>query len=61
MSSDGVEKGAMLLLSLGENEAAEILKHLGPKEVQKLGHAMAALKAVPRERIEAVLDELETE
>ena len=49
----------MLLLSLGEDEAAEILKHLGPREVQKLGTAMAALKAVPRERVEPVLDELE--
>ncbi len=58
-NSDGVEKGAMLLLSLGEDEAAEILKHLSPKEVQLLGHAMAALKGVPRDRIEAVLDELE--
>ena len=56
---EGLEKGAMLLLSLGEDEAAEILKHLGPKEVQKLGHAMAQLKAVPRNRIEGVLDELE--
>lgn len=60
MSNDGVEKGALLLLSLGENEAAEILKHLSPKEVQKLGHAMAAMKGVPRERVEAILDELET-
>lgn len=56
---DGVEKSAMLLLSLGEDEAAEVLKHLGPKEVQKLGHAMAQMKAIPRERVEAVLDELE--
>jgi len=56
---DGLEKSAMLLLSLGEDEAAEILKHLGPREVQKLGHAMAQLKAVPREKDEAVLDELE--
>jgi len=56
---DGLEKSAMLLLSLGEDEAAEILKHLGPREVQKLGQAMAQLKAVPRERVEAVLDELE--
>jgi flagellar motor switch protein FliG len=60
-ASDGIEKGAMLLLSLGENEAAEILKHLSPKEVQKLGQAMAAMKGVSRERIEAVLDELETQ
>lgn len=59
MSNDGIEKGAMLLLSLGENEAAEILKHLSPKEVQKLGHAMARLKGVPRDKIEEVLDELE--
>ncbi|MDP2795701.1 MAG: flagellar motor switch protein FliG [Sulfurisoma sp.] len=57
-AEDGVEKSAMLLLSLGEDEAAEILKHLGPKEVQKLGHAMAAIKAVPRNKVEAILDEL---
>jgi flagellar motor switch protein FliG len=56
---EGLEKSAMLLLSLGEDEAAEILRHLGPKEVQKLGHAMAQLKAVPREKVESVLDELE--
>ena len=34
----GVEKGALLLLALGEDEAAEVLKHLGPKEVNKLAH-----------------------
>lgn len=61
MSSDGVEKGAMLLLSLGDTQAAEILKHMNPKEVQKLGHAMASLKGVPREKLEEVLDELEAE
>ena len=55
---EGIEKSAILLLSLGEDEAAAVLKHLGPKEVQKLGHAMAALKAVPREKIESVLDNL---
>jgi flagellar motor switch protein FliG len=47
----------MLLLTLGENEAAEVLKHLGPREVQKLGTAMAALKSVPRSQVEAVVDE----
>ena len=45
---EGVEKAAIPLLSLGQDEAAEVLKNLGPKEVQKLGHAMAALKQVPR-------------
>jgi flagellar motor switch protein FliG len=56
-ADDGVEKSAILLLSLGEEQAAEVLKHLGPKEVQKLGHAMALLKTVPRTRVEEVLGE----
>jgi flagellar motor switch protein FliG len=55
--SDGVEKSAILLLSLGQDDAAAVLKNLGPKDVQKLGQAMAALKQVSRARIEAVLDE----
>lgn len=46
----------MLLLTLGEDEAAEVLKHLGPREVQKLGAAMAALKSVPRNKVEEVVD-----
>ena len=54
---DGIERSAILLIALGEDYAAEVLKHLGPKEVQKLGHAMAALKSVPRVRIEEVLSE----
>ena len=56
-ADDGVEKSAILLIALGEDYAAEVLKHLGPKEVQKLGHAMAALKSVPRARVEEVLSE----
>lgn len=56
-SEDGIEKSAILLISLGEEQAAEVLKHLGPRDVQKLGHAMAALKTVPRARVETVLDE----
>ncbi|MBI5920433.1 MAG: flagellar motor switch protein FliG [Betaproteobacteria bacterium] len=55
----GIEKGAVLLLALGEDHAAEVLKHLGPKEVNKLSHAMAKLKATPRDKIEAVLDDLD--
>lgn len=54
---DGIEKAAILLISLGEEQASEVLKHLGPREVQKLGHAMAALKSVPRTRVETVLDD----
>ena len=59
-AEDGVEKSAILLLSLGEEHAAEVLKQLGPKEVQKLGHAMALLKSVPRTRVEEVLTEFQT-
>lgn len=56
-SDDGIIRSAMLLLTLGEDEAAEVLKHLGPREVQKLGAAMAQLKSVPRNKVEEVIDE----
>lgn len=56
-SDDGITKGAMLLLTLGEDGAAEVLKHLGPREVQKLGAAMATLKSVPRDQVESVVDD----
>ena len=56
-SDDGITRSAMLLLTLGEDEAAEVLKHLGPREVQKLGAAMAQLKSVPRDKVEAVVDQ----
>ncbi len=57
MSEDGIMKSAVLMLALGENEAAEVMKFLGPKEVQKLGAAMATLKSVGREQVEeAVTD-----
>ena len=54
-ADDGVERSAILLIALGEDYASEVLKHLGPKDVQKLGHAMAALKTVPRAKLEEVL------
>ncbi|MBK6631495.1 MAG: flagellar motor switch protein FliG [Betaproteobacteria bacterium] len=60
-SDDGITKSAMLLLTLGEDEAAEVLKHLGPREVQKLGAAMATLKSVPRDLVEAVVNEFHEE
>jgi flagellar motor switch protein FliG len=58
-SEEGLEKSAMLLLSLGPDAAAEVLKHLGPREVQKLGQAMASIKSVPREKLEQLIDEFE--
>jgi len=56
-NDDGLEKSATLLIALGEDNASEVLKHLGPRDVQKLGHAMASLKSVPRATVESVLDE----
>ncbi|URI06006.1 flagellar motor switch protein FliG [Aquincola tertiaricarbonis] len=51
----GAEDAAILLMSLGEEDAAEVFKHLSPKEVQKLGETIAKMKTVPRDRLEAVL------
>ena len=59
MSSEGVEKSAILLMSLGEDAAAEVLKYLAPREVQKLGSAMAHLKQVTREKIDGVLNDFQ--
>ncbi|MDO8893026.1 MAG: flagellar motor switch protein FliG [Sulfurimicrobium sp.] len=61
MSDEGVLKSAILLMSLGEEEASEVFKHLGPKEVQKLGSAMATLKNVKRDQIEGVLHDFRKE
>lgn len=61
MSSEGVMKSAILLMSIGEEEAAEVLKYLGPKEVQKISTAMASLKNVTREQIQATLREFRAE
>jgi flagellar motor switch protein FliG len=52
----GVEDAAILLMSLGEEEAASVFKHLAPKEVQKLGETIARMKSITRERMEGVLD-----
>lgn len=51
---DGVEKSAILLLSLSEEDAAQILKHLEPKQVQKVGMAMATLEDLNQDKISAV-------
>ncbi|WP_241688410.1 flagellar motor switch protein FliG [Pseudoxanthomonas composti] len=53
----GVQRAAVLLLSLGEADAAEVLKHMGAKEVQKLGLAMATLTNVSRDQVTRVMDE----
>ena len=57
-SDIGLQKSAILMLSLGEEEAAEVFKHLGPKEAQKLGQQMSKTKDVPVERIAEIATEV---
>jgi flagellar motor switch protein FliG len=52
----GTQRAAILLMSLGEQDAANVLKQLDAREVQKLGIAMAELKEISREQMSAVLD-----
>lgn len=52
-----VESCAILLMSLGEADAAQILKHMGPKEVQRVGVAMAQLRDVSKEEVQYVANE----
>jgi len=52
-----IDAAAILLMSLGEADAAQILKHMGPKEVQRVGTSMAALKDITQDQVEAVMIE----
>jgi flagellar motor switch protein FliG len=56
MSDTGVQDAAIFLMSLGEEEAAEVFKHLAPKEVQRLGEAIARTRSVSRVRVDGVIE-----
>jgi flagellar motor switch protein FliG len=60
VSRNGTERAAILLLTLGEQEAAQILKHMSAKEVQRVGLAMAKVKNVSRVEVEKVVSEFTT-
>lgn len=53
----GTERAAILLLTLGEQEAAQVLKHMGAKEVQRIGSAMSKLANVSREEVHGVISQ----
>ena len=53
----GVQRAAVVLLSLGEQQAAEVLKHMSAKEVQKLGVAMTSVGNVSRDSVARVFDD----
>ncbi len=56
-SISGIERAAILLLSIGEQSAAEVLKLIGPREVHKVSTAMAGLRNVSTEQANTVLNE----
>ena len=53
----GTQRAAVLMLLLGEQQAAEIIRYLNPKEVQSLGGAMVSVADLSQEAVNAVLDE----
>jgi flagellar motor switch protein FliG len=56
MDDNGINKAAILMLAIGESEAAEVMKFLAPREVLKLGAAMATMKSVQHEQVVSVLE-----
>jgi flagellar motor switch protein FliG len=58
---NGTERAAILLLSLGEAEATEIMKHMGAKDVQRIGAAMTQLQNISRAEVQNVLAEFTSE
>lgn len=53
----GSQRAAVLMLLLGEQQAAEIIRFLNPKEVQSLGGAMVSVADLSQEAVNIVLDE----
>lgn len=60
LDDQGVEDAAILLMSLGEEHAAEVFRHLAPKEVQRLGEAIARMKPITHEKVDGVLEKFST-
>jgi flagellar motor switch protein FliG len=61
MNNDGLMQSAILLLSIGEEHAAEVFKHLSPKEVEKLGTTIAELGTVRKDQLDLVLKRFEND
>jgi flagellar motor switch protein FliG len=55
-SLSGSERAAVLLMSLGEADAAAVLKLMDPREVERVGSAMAALSGVSGDQVSDVMD-----
>ena len=55
MNDEGLVDSAILLMALGENAAADVFRHLAPKEVHRLGETMARLHTTSRDKVDTVL------
>ncbi len=55
-SLNKIDQAAVLLMSLGEKDAAAVLRHLGPKEVQRIGAAMTQLQNIQQEQVADVVN-----
>lgn len=53
----GVDKVAIVLRTLGEDVATEIIKQLNEEEVKEIGTAMGRLHSVPSETVDVILEE----
>lgn len=60
-TTTSLERAAILLMSMGEKDAAEVLKQMGPKEVQKVGAAMSQLRSVTQDTVSNVLNQFLSE
>lgn len=61
MDEQGLLDSAVLLMAMGEDSAAQVFRHLSPKEIEKLSQTMAGLKSMPRGRVDEVLARFEQE
>ncbi len=57
MADEGLDRSAILMILLGEQEAAEVFKHLSPRDVQRLGEAMTKVSGIAREKLGEVLEQ----
>ena len=56
MDDEGLLDSAILLMLMGADSAAQVFKHLSPKEVQKIGETMAGMKSMPKDKVDQVMN-----
>ncbi|MGA7178556.1 MAG: FliG C-terminal domain-containing protein [Thiobacillaceae bacterium] len=61
MNQAGLERSAILLMTVGEEAAARVFRYLNPTEVTQLAEAMRRLGGQPRDRVSSVLEEFRVE